>query len=195
MDPIRISFALPDKDYLDQLEQFKKNGPVYETKLMLSNGKELSMQGQRDFESNKVDEKTGTLEMVIRFPNQEGVLIPGSMVRVATKPVDHNISIVIPQESILADSQGSYVFTVDEKNIASQTRIELGEEVGTMRKVIKGLKSGDKVVRIGLQKVRPGAPVAPTELGSQTKTAAEAAGESEEDLLLSEPISKDKVGN
>jgi membrane fusion protein (multidrug efflux system) len=195
MDPIRISFALPDKDYLNQLEQFKKNGPVYETKLMLSNGKELSMQGQRDFESNKVDEKTGTLEMVIRFPNQEGVLIPGSMVRVATKPVDHNISIVIPQESILADSQGSYVFTVDEKNIASQTRIELGEEVGTMRKVIKGLKSGDKVVRIGLQKVRPGAPVAPTELGSQTKTAAEAAGESEEDLLLSEPISKDKVGN
>ena len=195
MDPIRISFALPDKDYLDQLEQFKKNGPVYETKLVLSNGNEFKIQGERDFESNKVDEKTGTLQMVIRFPNPEGILIPGSMVRVATKAVDHNISMVIPQESILADSQGSYVYTVDGKNIASQTRIEIGEEVGTMRKIIKGLKPGDKVVRIGLQKVRHGSPVAPADLGSQTKTAAEMAGESEADLLLSDPISQDKKGN
>lgn len=195
MDPIRISFALPDKDYLDQLEQFKKNGPVYETKLVLSNGNEFKIQGERDFESNKVDEKTGTLQMVIRFPNPEGILIPGSMVRVATKAVDHNISMVIPQESILADSQGSYVYTVDGENIASQTRIEIGEEVGTMRKIIKGLKPGDKVVRIGLQKVRHGSPVAPADLGSQTKTAAEMAGESEADLLLSDPISQDKKGN
>lgn len=195
MDPIRISFALPDKDYLDQLEQFKKNGPVYETKLVLSNGNEFKIQGERDFESNRVDEKTGTLQMVIRFPNPEGILIPGSMVRVATKAVDHNISMVIPQESILADSQGSYVYTVDGENIASQTRIEIGEEVGTMRKIIKGLKPGDKVVRIGLQKVRHGSPVAPADLGSQTKTAAEMAGESEADLLLSDPISQDKKGN
>ncbi len=64
-----------------------------------------------------------------------------------------------------------------------------------MRKIIKGLKPGDKVVRIGLQKVRHGSPVAPADLGSQTKTAAEMAGESEADLLLSDPISQDKKGN
>jgi membrane fusion protein (multidrug efflux system) len=126
MDPIRVSFALPDKDYLDQMEQFRKNGPVYQTALVLSNGRELNIQGQRDFESNKVDEKTGTLEMVIRFPNPEGILIPGSMVRIGTKPVDNVLSLVVPQESILVDSQGSYVYTVDENNIAHQTRIELG---------------------------------------------------------------------
>ncbi|MDY9921683.1 MAG: efflux RND transporter periplasmic adaptor subunit [Synergistota bacterium] len=195
MDPIRVSFALPDKDYLDELEQFRKNGPVYETTLVLSNGREVNMQGERDFESNKVDERTGTLDMVIRFPNPAGTLIPGSMVRVGTKPVEKDTSLVIPQESILADSQGSYVYTVDEKNIAHQARIELGAEVGSMRKVIKGLNANDRIIRIGLQNVRPEAPVAPAQTEKENKTAAELAGQTGEELSLSSPDSKNKEGN
>ena len=195
MDPIRVSFALPDKDYLNQLEQFRKNGPVYRTTLVLSNGRELDVQGERDYESNRVDERTGTMEMAIRLPNPEGILIPGSMVRIGTKPVESMLSIVIPQESILADSQGSYVYTVDRNNIAHQSRIELGEEVGTMRKVTKGLKTGDRVIRIGLQNVRPEAPVSPAQTENGTKTAAEMAGQSEEELSLSGQTSQDKEGN
>ena len=195
MDPIRVSFAMPDKDYLNELEQFKKNGPVYETTLVLSNGRELNMQGERDFESNKVDERTGTLEMVIRFPNPEGILIPGSMVRVGTKPVEKDTSIVIPQESILADSQGSYVYTVDENNIAHQTRIELGAEIGSMRKVVKGLKVNDRIIRIGLQNVRPESPVAPAQAETENRTAAEIAGQNEVELSLSSPDSQSKEGN
>ena len=195
MDPIRVSFALPDKDYLDELEQFRKNGPVYETTLVLSNGREVNMQGERDFESNKVDERTGTLDMVIRFLNPAGTLIPGSMVRVGTKPVEKDTSLVIPQESILADSQGSYVYTVDEKNIAHQARIELGAEVGSMRKVIKGLNANDRIIRIGLQNVRPEAPVAPAQTEKENKTAAELAGQTGEELSLSSPDSKNKEGN
>ncbi len=195
MDPIRVFFAITDKDYLNQLEQFRKNGPVYQTALVLSNGRELNIQGQRDFESNKVDERTGTLEMVIRFPNKEGILIPGSMVRIGTKPVDGDLSLVVPNESIMADSQGNYVYTVDENNIAHQTRIELGEEVGTMRKVVKGLKAKDKVIRIGLQNVRPETPVSPAQAGAENKTAAELAGQTEEELSLSSADSQDKEGN
>ena len=195
MDPIRVSFALPDKDYLNELEQFRKNGPVYKTSLILSNGKELNVQGERDFESNKVDEKTGTLEMIIRFPNPEGFLIPGSMVRLGTKPVDKELSLVVPQESILADSQGSYVYTVDENKIAHQTRIELGNEVGTMRKVVKGLKAGDKVIRVGLQNVQPEGPVAPAQEETAAKTAAEIAGQNEVELSLSSSDSQNKEGN
>lgn len=195
MDPIRVSFALPDKDYLNELEQFKKNGPVYETTLVLSNGRELKMQGQRDFESNRVDERTGTLEMVIRFPNPEGILIPGSMVRVGTKPVEKDTSLIIPQESILADSQGSYVFTVDDKNIAHQARVELGAEIGSMRKVVKGLRANDRIIRIGLQKVRPESPVMPAQAETENKTAAEIAGQTEEELSLSSADSQNKEGN
>ena len=135
------------------------------------------------------------MEMAIRLPNPEGILIPGSMVRIGTKPVESMLSMVIPQESILADSQGSYVYTVDRNNIAHQSRIELGEEVGTMRKVTKGLKTGDRVIRIGLQNVRPEAPVSPAQTENGTKTAAEMAGQSEEEISLSVQTSQDKEGN
>lgn len=185
-DPVRISFALPDKEYLNELDRFKKEGPVYETTLMLSNGRELDVQGERDFESNLVDGKTGTLEMKIRFSNPEGVLIPGSMVRLGTKAVEKFTGILIPQESILADSNGSYVYKVDADNIARQTRIELGEEVGSMRKVVSGLTPNDRVVRIGLQNVRPDSQVSPASEESGNKTAAELAGISEGDLSVLE---------
>jgi RND family efflux transporter MFP subunit len=184
LDPIRVVFSLPDRDYLDQLDAFKKNGSVYKTTLVLANGKELPVTGARDYENNEVDAKTGTMQMALRFGNAGGSLIPGSMVRVGTKPVAHNFSIVIPQDTILADSQGDYVFTVDANNIAHQTRVTLGDEIGTMRKVTAGLKVGDKIIEVGLQNVRPEAPVAPqkAEQNKSSSTAAEQAAQSDADV-------------
>lgn len=154
-DPVRIVYSMPDRDYLDNIESFKNNAPVFKTYVVLTNGKKLPVPGTRDFEDNKVDDKTGTVEVNVKFSNTKGYLIPGSLVRVLTEPVKHDIKIVIPQESILADSQGDYVYTVDENNIAHQTRVVLGDEVDMMRKVESGLKEGDRVIRIGTQNVRP----------------------------------------
>lgn len=160
-DPIRVSFPLPDRDYLNNLQLFKQQGSVFKPTLILTNGKSLTVSGTRDFESNKVDEKSGTIQMVLRFANSNGMLIPGSMVHVVTSPVKSETSLVVPQGAVLADSQGDYVYTVDDKNIAHQTRIVLGEEAGLMRKVKSGLKAGDRIVQIGIQNVRPEAPVNP----------------------------------
>lgn len=191
LDPIRVTFSLPDRDYLDQLDAFKKNGSVYKTTLVLANGKELPVSGIRDYENNEVDAKTGTMQMALRFGNAGGSLIPGSMVRVGTKPVARNLSIVIPQDAILADSQGDYVYTVDAGNVAHITRVTLGDEVGTMRKVTAGLKTGDKIIEIGLQNVRPEAPVAPqkAEQNKGSSVAAEQAAQSESDVTT---VSQDK---
>ena len=110
MDPIRVAFALPDRDYLDQLEAFRKSGKsVYKTTLKLSNGKNFPAEGERDFEDNKIDENTGTLLMRLRFHNSDGLLIPGAMVRINTKPVEQDLLVVIPQVAILADANGDYV--------------------------------------------------------------------------------------
>ena len=86
MDPIRVSYPLPDRDYLDQLSLFKEDGSVYNTSLILSNGEKYNVPGKRDFENNRVDQTTGTIMMRLRFANKEGMLIPGEMVRVFTKP-------------------------------------------------------------------------------------------------------------
>lgn len=183
MDPIRVTFALPDKDYLNQIDKFKKSGKsVHKTTLTLSNGKTLPVEGERDFEDNEIDEKTGTLMMRLRFNNNEGLLIPGSMVRIKTQPLDKRMTLVIPQGAILADSQGDYVFTVGSQNIVQQQRVKLGSEIGTMREVIDGLKKGDNIIVQGLQYVRPGIKVDPTEVSkNESKSPAELAAETEAD--------------
>ena len=182
MDPIRVAFPLPDRDYLDQLEVFKEKGSVYKTDLILSNGAVYNAEGERDFEDNTVGDTTGTILMRVRFSNPEGMLVPGAMVRISTTPVKDKTALVIPKLALLADSKGDYVYVVDANNTAQQRRITLGDEYGTMREVAKGLTKGEKVVTIGLQSLRPGAAVQISAATEKAKTPAELAAVSNSEL-------------
>lgn len=193
LDPIRVAFSLPDKDYMEQLQALKAPGnSVYDVTLRFADGSVYPLRGARDFEDNMMDQKTGTMMMRFRFKNDKSMLIPGSMVRVAARPVKSRISVVIPQEAILADMQGDFVYQVDESNVAHQRRVKLGEEAGTMREVLSGIEEGEKLIVRGLQHVRPERAVNPMlQDTSGTKTPAELAMESVHDIT---PISNDASG-
>lgn len=193
VDPVRVVFSLPDRDYLEQLETFRASGnSVYDATLLLADGKAYPLKGTRDFEDNAMDAKTGTIMMRIRYKNDGGVLIPGSMVRVEAKPVKSRVSVVVPQEAILADAQGDYVYTIDGDNVVHRNRVNLGVEAGSMREVASGLKGGEKIVVRGIQNVRPEMTVNPVMQETEArKTPAELALESVYDVKL---ISPDKGG-
>ena len=174
MDPIRVSYPLPDRDYLDQLSLFKEDGSVYNTSLILSNGEKYDVPGKRDFENNRVDQTTGTIMMRLRFANKEGMLIPGEMVRVFTKPVKSHIVNAVPQTAVMADEQGDYVYVINADNTARQARVTLGREFGELREVTSGVEAGENVAVAGLQRLRPGAKVR-IETSADEKPAAEKA--------------------
>ena len=174
MDPIRVSYPLPDRDYLDQLSLFKEDGSVYNTSLILSNGEKYNVPGKRDFENNRVDQTTGTIMMRLRFANKEGMLIPGEMVRVFTKPVKSHIVNAVPQTAVMADEQGDYVYVINADNTARQARVTLGREFGELREVTSGVEAGENVAVAGLQRMRPGAKVR-IETSASEKPAAEKA--------------------
>ncbi|GHT01721.1 MexE family multidrug efflux RND transporter periplasmic adaptor subunit [Synergistales bacterium] len=155
VDPIRVVFALSDRDYLDAYALFKSSEDVYNAKILLSNGVEYPFTGNRDFEDNAMNEHTGTMTVRLSFENKEGELIPGAMVRVRTRPASAHVAIVIPQEAILADAQGDYVYIVDTENVTRQRRVSLGAEEGATREVVSGLSEGERVVVYGLQSIRP----------------------------------------
>lgn len=155
MDPIRVSYTLPDRDYLDQLESFKKQGPVHKTRLVLSNGSAFDKPGERDFEENTVDSQTGTIQMRLRYANKEGLLIPGEMIRVFTKPVTSRRVNVIPQVAVMADDKGDYVYVIEKDGSVRQARVTLGREMGQLREA-EGLTEGQMVAVASLQSLRPG---------------------------------------
>ncbi|MDR1732202.1 MAG: efflux RND transporter periplasmic adaptor subunit [Synergistaceae bacterium] len=179
VNPIRVAFALPDRDYLDALVSFESVENVFHATILLPNGKEYPFVGQRDFEENVMDDRSGTMTIRLRFENDGGALIPGSMVRVRTRPARSHVAILVPQEAVLTDAQGDYIYVVDAGNVTHQRRVTLGAEEGTMREVVSGLITGENIVVYGLQSIRPEMKVAPLETGGKTsgKTSARAPSE------------------
>lgn len=194
MDPVRVTFSLPDRDYLAQLAAFRAEEAVYDASIRLADGELYPEKGLRDFESNVMDQETGTLTISLRFPNGAGTLVPGSMVRVEARPARSRVVPIVPQEAILADGEGDFVYVVDEASVAHRRPVGLGDAVGKVSVVLSGLEPGEKVVLQGIQSVVPEGKVAPVEAtnGRGTKTPAELAQQSDFDLETLETASPDR---
>ncbi|MDR1740980.1 MAG: efflux RND transporter periplasmic adaptor subunit [Synergistaceae bacterium] len=191
MDPIRVAFAMPDRDYSSHTPA---SGDLpYTSSLTLADGTAYPFNGERDFDDNVVDSKTGTVTVRLRFPNSDGLLVPGAMVRVEVKPAPH-VGLVIPQEAVVSNSDGDMVYVVDSADVATPKGVKLGLAVGSMVEVLSGLAEGDNIVHQGIQSVIPGSPVSPVTIKKAAKTPAELAMESGYDLSTSSPASPDSSG-
>ena len=186
VDPIRVSYALPDRSFMDQIEAFQTSGNVYNATLALVDGTEYPIPGERDFESNEIDSMTGTLTVYLKFKNEQGMLIPGSMVRVLTKPARARVAPVVPKEAVITDSRGDFVYVIGDGDVTQRRDVTLGTEVGTSREILSGLEPGERVIARGVQNVRHGMPVRPhfPQTDVSLKTPAELASQSGYDLPI-----------
>ena len=65
---------------------------------------------------------------------------------------------LIPEESVLTSKDYSYVFIIDE-NIAKLKKVNLGITSNGMIQILSGLKSNDKVVTLGHEKLKDGSKI------------------------------------
>jgi membrane fusion protein (multidrug efflux system) len=106
-------------------------------------------------------------------------LTDGEFVTVLLEGVQPVEVVAVPRAAVLSDQQGDYVFVVGPDNKAEQRRIQLGQSTPTMASVISGLSPGEKVIVEGLQRVRPGQPVAPGPASPQFEASMKAAAGSD----------------
>ena len=160
VDPVRVRFAMSDRDYLDLLKISKREGlAAIKAKLQLANGDYFQGKGVLDFVGNRMNLTTGTIVLRLRYDNAGDELVPNSYVKVFVQTPDTGHGLVIPQEAIMTDQKGEYVYVVMDKGVAQKRYVKLGDSVSGKRVVESGLKAGEKVVVQGLQRVRPGTPV------------------------------------
>lgn len=161
-DPVRVSFALPDRDYLSRPNAFDAGGQsVYRAKLLLADGQTYPFDGTRDYANNTMDPTTGTIMTRFRFRNETGLLVPGSLVRITIRTIQGNDTPVVPQKAIVPDGDTNYVYAVDAKNVVHRRDVTIGAESGDMYAITAGLKVGEKIVVGGLQMVHPEMTVRP----------------------------------
>ncbi|WP_394176041.1 efflux RND transporter periplasmic adaptor subunit [Thalassotalea litorea] len=118
-------------------------------------------EGKITFVSNRVDPKTGTMEVRATIPNPDGMLKPGQYVNIIVEEPAEVATVMIPQSAVQSDQQGEFVMVVDEQQKVNRQNVRLGERVDVMVIVNNGLENGDTIVIQGVQRIRSGQKVNP----------------------------------
>ncbi len=106
------------------------------------------------------------------FDNANGRLIPGQFVRLRMGQAKNDPALVVSERAIGTDQDKKYVLVVENDNKASYREVTLGPAVEGLRVVTQGLKSGERIVVKGLQRVRPGIVVEPQHVSMDVRAAS-----------------------
>jgi membrane fusion protein, multidrug efflux system len=132
--------------------------PVY---IGLANETGCPHQGVLDYVAPQVDRETGTIEVRGRFENPDRGLLAGLFVRVRLPISDPKSALMVAERAIGMDQGQRYLLVVNSEDKVEYRHIKAGLLENGLRVVEEGLGENDRVIVIGLQRVRPGAKVAP----------------------------------
>ena len=165
LDPIYVDIQQSSADILRLRRQLASGNATPQTatvKLTLEDGSDYSEAGTLEFSEVTVDPATGTVTLRARFPNPQGLLLPGLFVRAKLTQAAQSKVILVPEAALTRDPRGNAtVLLVGAGNIAKIHKITAERTLGTNWVVTEGLKPGDRLITQGLGKARPGKPVRP----------------------------------
>ena len=169
LDPIDVSFSLPQRFLSDALSALKTGSAVVTATLPENKGQ---LKGRLSFVDNAVDLATGTVKVKARYDNKESKLWPGAFVNVALTASVLQDAVVIPTAAIIQTARGAIVYVAENgkavlrpvKTLATQ-----GENAA-----VSGVQAGDRVVFDGRQNLRPDAPLAERAVPPAAKSATSA---------------------
>jgi membrane fusion protein (multidrug efflux system) len=162
-NPIRVLFSITQRELLDARRDTSSSGEGLVVRLRLADGSLYKDKGKLDFIDVTADAKTDGQMVRAVFDNKDGLLTDGQTVRVIVEGEKVPTVVAVPQAAVALDQTGSYLFVVNDKNVAEQRRVKTGVSRDGLVAITEGLKAGEKVIIQGQQRVRPGMTVTPTE--------------------------------
>lgn len=169
LDPIYVIFNISRTDaYEIQKLQLKGLSPEkredFKGTVLLPDGSTYPYEGHVDYVSAQIDPTTDTVEARLVMPNpfkaQVGkatlLLIPGQYVPVKLTVGHIPDAVVIPQKALVETQEGTRTYVVGDDNTIEAREVTLGVSFEQLQVIKDGLKTGERVVVDGLQKVRPG---------------------------------------
>jgi membrane fusion protein (multidrug efflux system) len=146
-----------------------------EVHLILEDGSRYARSGVLQFAESVVDPATGTVTVRARFPNPDGLLLPGMYVRAEFAPIEAREAILAPQQGISRDVKGNATAVVLNAADEAELRQVVAERtVGDQWLVSRGLQDGDRLVVEGLGRIKPGQKVKPVAVERASAAAAAA---------------------
>jgi len=135
----------------------KKGLPV---EVKIASYKDKIFEGEVDFVSSRINADTRSLLSRIKINNKDFNLISGSLLEVSVK-FNLRSSLAVPDTSVMVEGDKSYVYKINDENIANKKEVKTGLRSNENIEIISGLAEGDIIVAEGLRKVRPRGKIKP----------------------------------
>ncbi len=176
LDPMFVDIQ-QSADALLSLRRSLASGGVTSTtaqvRLKLPDGGDYGQTGTIEFSEALVDPTTGTTTLRARFPNPQGILLPGMFVRASFAQAINRRAFLVPQQGVSRNPQGqATVIIVGPGNKAVQKKVVAERTQGEYWVVTEGLNQGDRIIVQGLSKLRPGQQVQPVPANTPQRVQA-----------------------
>jgi membrane fusion protein (multidrug efflux system) len=175
-DPMYVVFSVPVRTALELRQRIDRESfDVVRVKIKLPDGRLYDQTGKLDFLNNTISANTDTLQLRATIANPaQGVaaeeaavsgvnreLVDGEFVTILLEGARPIEALTVPRTAVLSDQTGDYVYVVNAEGKAEQRRLKIGQSTPTTAVILSGLDEGQMVIVEGLQRIRPGQPVAP----------------------------------
>jgi membrane fusion protein (multidrug efflux system) len=175
---VHVYFSLGEDDFVSFNAKYPGNTVAERLKhmpgvaLVLSDNSVYQQEGKIDMVDGQFDKQTGSIALRATFVNKLGLLRSGNTGKIRLS-LQHQDAILIPQSSTVEVQDKMFVFTVDGTNKVSKQPISILGTSGTNYLVKNGLKSGDRIVFDGIDKLKEGDVIQPEKLKEEpVKTAS-----------------------
>jgi RND family efflux transporter MFP subunit len=171
IDPIYVYFTIDERS-LQRYQKMRRPGDdvkrpesIRELKIPFRFGLDVDQgfphQGTLDFADNKIDQTTGTAEVRGVVANDKRLFVPGSRARVRVPVSEPYDAILVPDTTVLSDQEKRYLLVLGKDNVVLRRDVVLGKLLDDGQRVIlpaagegEGVKAGDWVITLGLQRAR-----------------------------------------
>ncbi|MCE3519151.1 efflux RND transporter periplasmic adaptor subunit, partial [Escherichia coli] len=110
LDPMFVDIQQSAADLLSLRRSLSQGGVIpasAQVRLMLEDGSDYGQTGTVEFAETVVDTQTGTVTLRARFPNPQGLLLPGMFVRARFAQAINTRAFLVPQQAVSRDPKGN----------------------------------------------------------------------------------------
>lgn len=175
LQPIAVLFTIPEDNLPDVMKKLQQGAKLTVEAWNRDNSKKLAT-GYLLTMDNQIDNTTGTSKLKAIFENKDFELFPQQFVNIRLLLETLPGQTVVPAVAVQNGQQGSFVYVIDDKNIAHLRPVGLStlappsDEIGA--DIATGLKVGEMVAVDGADRLSDGSKVRIRDAGEMERQAA-----------------------
>lgn len=150
-----VYFNVPERRYLEYMQEMKQNNEIGTIELKLANGHIFPYKGKLGAIEAKFNNETGNIPFRADFPNPDGLLRHGQTGTILIHRTLHN-ALIIPQRATFEILEKQYVYVVDDHHVVRQREISVAHELDDIFIIAKGLTPNERIILEGVRDVHDG---------------------------------------